>query len=164
MAKQDKRAKAVKAEKKKWNGDVNINSKHVKKATKKVGFIPLFFAAVFILVGVGLGFVATQRLCANDCFEMIKYENNEIDVSIGLEGDCLNYTELGAKCVSFGKKFDVNIEYFYREDISHDEVKVDSVDSTKEGVYYAVYTTSSKKYSSVKLIRTIYVFGEEDNG
>ena len=49
-------------------------------------------------------------------------------------------------------------------DETQDEVKVDKVDETKEGIYYAVYTSPAKKYSTVKLIRNIFVLKGEDNG
>ena len=90
---------------------------------------------------------------------MNTYANGEIDITIGEDGDALTYTELGAKCVAFGKDVsnEIVVKYYYREDITKDQVQVAFVDETKAGMYYAVYTSKASRYKNTTLIRNIYV-------
>ena len=48
--------------------------------------------------------------------------------------------------------------------MTEDAVEVDGVDLNQPGVYYAVYKAPSAKYTTVKLIRNIFVLKEEDDG
>ena len=141
------------------------NIKKSKKSLSKMGISWIIIAAS-ILVGLLAGFLTTKLITKNDVYEMVTYANGSADVYIGKEEDVKYYSELGVKCISFGKdvsnKFSVT--YYYRADETQDEVKVDKVDETKEGIYYAVYTSPAKKYSTVKLIRDIFVLKGEDNG
>ena len=117
----------------------------------------------FLVLGILAGGFAVKALTKNDCF-VINAVNEPIDLEIGGEGNPDTYTETGAKCVFFGKDLSdtVNIEYFYREDMSHNVAPVTSVDPSVPGYYYAVYTSSHFKYKNVKLVRTITVIQEEE--
>lgn len=66
----------------------------------------------------------------------------------------------------FGKDLSdtVKKEYFYREDMSHDEEKVDEIDYLKVGTYYVTYTSSHFAFKRYKLIRTIVITGAEIDG
>ena len=74
------------------------------------------------------------------------------------------YEEPGATGIFFGKEAQVKTEYYYREDISHDAVKVNGVDTAVNGFYYAVYTCDGFPYRGIELIRTIEVMRVEDDG
>ena len=58
---------------------------------------------LFLIIGTVGGFFAVKFAFKNDAFAMNTYANGEIDITIGEDGDALTYTELGAKCVAFGK-------------------------------------------------------------
>ncbi len=151
------------------NNQKSISKKDInnsKKTMKKLG-ISWIVVAVFIVVGLLGGYLVTMLITKNDTYEMLPYYgSNSIDVYIGPDEANQYYKEPGVKCIAFGKDVskDYKVTYYYRTDLTEKEVKVDEVDSTKEGIYYAVYTSPSKKYSSVKLIRNIIVLKEEDNG
>ena len=128
-----------------------------RKGFSKAG-LGWFLAILFLIVGAVAGFFAIKYAFKDDVFAMKTYENGKIDITIGEDGDALVYTELGAKCVSFGKDYsDEVVITYYREDATHEKVKVDKVDETKAGMYYAVYTSKSARYKSNTLIRNIYV-------
>ena len=115
-----------------------------------------------IIGGVG-GFFAHKYAFAGDVYQMVAYENGSTDVYIGSDEDLQTYTELGVKCIAFGKDVssECTVKYYYRADLTQDQVEVSEVDETKPGIYYAVYSNTSKKYKSVTLIRNIIVLGEE---
>ena len=114
-----------------------------------------------LVVGLVGGFFTTKYICRFDTYEMVAYENGEYDIIIGEDEDVKKYNELGIRCKSFGKDIvDYSIEYYYRNDLTEDEVKVNEVDPLKEGIYYAVYKVNNFKYKSVKLIRNIIVTKE----
>ncbi len=140
-------------------------SKKVKK-TLKNSSVAWVVVAIVLVVGVACGFFVPNIIFANDTYEMVTYANGEADVVIGSEETYSTYTELGVKCIAFGKDYssDFIVTYYYRSDLTEDEVQVDGVDESTPGIYYAVYTSPAKKYSSVTLIRNIIVLGEEDDG
>lgn len=161
--------------KKSGSSSNNNPGKNVKKV--RMGII-LTFVLIFLVIGAVGGFFGTRILTKNDVYEMVCFENGKVDVVIGTheDADYTQYIEKGVKCVSFGKEYSFNdnpsendpskectVTYYYRNDLSNDPVKVDKVDPLVEGMYYAVYTTPSKKYSTVKFIRNITVLRSEDN-
>lgn len=142
--------------------------KDIEKASRKLSKSRIAWIAVLLclIIGAAASFFGIKYGFKNDAFAMNTYSNGEIDIIIGENEDTKKYVELGAKCISFGKDYssDVKIEYFYRADLSEEQTKVDEVDETKSGMYYAVYTTTSARYKKTTLIRNIYVTGVEDNG
>ena len=94
---------------------------------------------------------------------MNTYANNQTDITIGADSNYQTYTELGAKCVAFGKDYssEVKITYYYRTDLTEKEVKVDSINPSKAGIYYVVYEADVSKYKTITLIRNVIVLGEE---
>lgn len=152
--------------------------KQAKKSLKKNGFSLIL---MFVFLGVGLlsGFLISKFCVSalffpNDTYEMVAYKQGDkysTDIYISQDIDetdeftYVSYTELGVKCIAFGKDYsrDYTVEYFYRNDLTNDEVKVDGIDVTKEGVYYAVYSIPCFKYKSVTLIRNIFVLRGEDS-
>ena len=146
----------------------NISKKDANKAKKvlsKAG-ISWILVVLFLALGVLSGWLINKFAFASDTFEMVTYANCQTDICIGKDEEFQSYTELGVKCVAFGKDQTQNctVNYFYRDDLTNNEVAVDNVDPSIPGIYYAVYTTTYFKYKSVTLIRNIIVLGEEDNG
>ena len=168
--------KATKKKKYSYEKDLEYAAKHPRKkysyekdleraAKKSIGKMGLIWivAVLFVVIGAVGGFFAIKYAFKDDTFAMTAYQNGSIDIVIGEDEEFKTYEELGAKCISFGKNHssDVTITYYYRADLSEAQVKVDKVDETKAGMYYAVYTTKASRYKSVTLIRNIYVMEVE---
>lgn len=158
--------KATKSGKKKLDIDFSIskrNSKKVGRAMKKSS-IAWLLVLVVLIVGFAGGFFANKLIFSKDVYAMTTYASGEADIYIGPDEETKTYTEMGVKCIAFGKDYskECTVTYYYRNDQTEKEVKVDKVDENIPGIYYAIYKTPAKKYASVKLIRNIIVFGEED--
>ena len=150
--------------------NITSNTKSKKKKTsssskKSKKALILAFSIFFLLIGALGGFFTAHIICKNDVYAMVCYDNGEADIVIGQDEEYQYYRELGVKCVAFGRDCsdEFKVTYYYRNDLSMDEVEVDGVDTSVEGIYYAVYTAPSKKYSTVKLIRNIIVLRGEDD-
>lgn len=157
--------KAQKVSRKKLDTNIEISrssSNKAKRSLAKLG-ISWICLVVVLIIGIAGGYFTSKLAFADDTFYMNTYANGKTEIYIGPEESAQTYTEQGVKCVAFGKDIsaDCTITYYYREDQTADAVKVEKVDETVAGFYYAVYTTSSIKYSSVTLIRDIIVLGEE---
>ena len=139
--------------------------KDLKQAAKsmKKSAVAWIVVLLFLIVGAVGGFFAHKLAFKNDVYQMVTYANGQADVYIGADEEFQTYTELGVKCISFGKDVsnECTVKYYYRTDLTEDQVEVSEVDETKPGIYYAVYSNTSKKYKSVTLIRNIIVLGEE---
>lgn len=168
--------KATKRKKYSYEKDLEYAAKHPRKKysyekdleraakrTLKKSSLSVILVVIFLIVGAVGGFFGIKYAFRNDTFAMNTYANGQFDIVIGANEENTTYTELGVKCVSFGKDVsnEVEITYYYRTDLSEEQVKVDKVDETKAGMYYAVYTTNSARYKKTTLIRNIYVTGVE---
>lgn len=158
--------KATKESKKKLDTSVSISrkdSKKIKKTVKKMKLNWLLVTVVLVL-GIAIGFCAMHFAFSKDTFEMNTFAGNEVDVTIGKDESYSTYSELGAKCIAFGKDYsnEVTVTYYYRTDLTQKEIKVDSIDTTKAGIYYCVYEINVPKYKSIKLIRNVIVLEEEN--
>lgn len=160
--------KATKKSQPKKSPTIEISKTDAKKAGRALGKLGISWILVFVclIVGVFVGFGAVKFVFKNDVYQMNTYAGGNADVYIGKDEDLQSYTELGVKCVAFGKDCskDCTVTYFFRNDLTEKEVLVDGVDASVPGIYYAVYKCPNFKYSSVTLIRNIIVLGEEDNG
>ena len=162
--------KATKTSKKPYsNISISRNTQHsAKKVVKKVN-ANWFVVVLVLIIGAIGGFFANNIIFKNDVYEMVAV-NGETDIVLGgMENDSIKtYTELGVKCIAFGKDLskDCTVKYYYRNDLTQNEkeVSIDEINSSNVGIFYAVYECPSPKYSSVKLIRNIIVLGGEDNG
>ena len=116
----------------------------VKKSVKKVGFVPIIFAVLFLAVGVGAGWLTTKIICKNDCFEMIG--KDEISVEIGS-----SYYDQGVKIISFGKDQQQSIEIETNLTKNADG----SYTSNEEGTFYIKYKSNSFKYGKLFKVERI---------
>lgn len=162
-----KATKTTRTTKSNWNISKSTTNK-AKRAAKKVN-ANWFIVLLILIVGLVGGFFAHNYLFKNDIYEMVS-ANGETDIVLEL-GDNetqKNYTELGVKCIAFGKDYskECSIKYYYRKDLSESitEVLVTDINTSNPGMFYAVYSCPSPKYASVTLIRNITVIGGEDNG
>lgn len=127
------------------------------KGTGRNRALALVAAVLLFAVGAAGGFFAVDFFTKEDGFSMRGEDFLEIPMySL--------YEEQGATSVFFGREGEVRTVYYYREDISHDAVAVDGVDTAVHGFYYAVYTSDALPYRGVELIRTIEVMRVEDDG
>lgn len=158
--------KAQKTKKKySYETDISISrneKKKIKKVSKKINWI---IAIIFLIIGFAGSFCTVKFAFAKDTFEMIAGTDNQIDMYIGAGEFYQEYQEFGVKVISFGTDYSdsYKVEYFYRYELTDEKQKVDKVDETKPGIYYAVYTTDALRYKSVTLIRNIIVIGGEDD-
>ena len=143
--------------------DVSKSTKKKIKRSMKKSTVSWLCVIIFLIVGVAGGFFAHKFAFANDVYQMVAYANGEADIYIGADEEYQTYTELGVKCVAFGKDYskDCTVKYYFRDDLTKEQVEVDEVDETVAGIYYAVYTTPASKYKTVTLIRNIIVLREE---
>lgn len=157
--------KATKS-KRTYNSDVSMSKSEKKKAKKYAKKVNWFIVLPVLLIGLALGFFGVKFALKNDGFALVEGVQVDEIMYIGGDSEYSKYQELGVKCISFGKDYseDVEITYYYRLDMSEDAVKVEKVDETVPGMYYAVYTTKAPRYKSVTLIRNIAVLEVEDNG
>ena len=155
---------AVTSTKKSKNKTKKIQNEQPQKKKSKSA-LTLFLIIFFLAIGILGGFFTTKYVCRNDVYEMVAYSNGECDLTIGETEPITSYSELGVKCVAFGKDCsgDYKVTYYFRNKLTEDEVEVSYVGEKGEGIYYAVYTAPSKKYSTVKLIRNIIVLRGEDD-
>ena len=156
-------------------------SKSQKKAFKREGKSLILFIC-FLVVGVFIGYAVTRFLVfplafPNDIYAMVEFKDGEktsADIYLKKDADGSemftyeSYTELGVKCIAFGKDYssDYTVTYYYRNDLTKDEEKlngIEDIDTSKEGIYYAVYSVPALKYKTVTLIRNIIVLRGEDD-
>lgn len=157
--------KATRA-KRNYDAEVSVSRSNKKKIKKQARKMNLLIVLPLLVIGLLAGFFGMKFAFKNDGFELVEGKTVDEIMYIGGEGDYEKYTELGVKCISFGKDYsgEVTVEYFYRADLSQTQTKVDGVDETVPGMYYAVYTTTAPRYKKVTLIRNVVVLEVEDNG
>lgn len=152
--------------KKSYDGDISVSRSSKRKMKKQAKKLNWLIVLPMILIGLAVGFFGLKFVFKNDGFAMVDAKTVDDIMYIGGDSDYEKYTELGVKCISFGKDYssDVQVVYYYRSDLSSDAKQVDTVDESVAGMYYAVYKTDAPRYKKVTLIRNIVVLGVEDNG
>ncbi len=180
----------TRATKKSVTAEVQIPSgKKSKKQIKKALRYPAaLIVAAFLIVGAVAGYFAATK---TTYFTLLPYK---VDGVTSQEADyvCVDLSEKRAALEEQGKKADtakeiadelkieddgyeikflgssvadtVSKKLLYREDLSEDAREVDEIDFAKAGTYYIEYTSSHFAFKNLKLIRTIFVTGVEENG
>ncbi|MGI6377452.1 MAG: hypothetical protein ACOX0I_00040 [Bacilli bacterium] len=179
-----KKKRVVSKTSSKSQSNKKFNSKLSKDISKIAKKNPLTFVilVVFLVIGAVAGYFVVNKIGANDCYEIKAYDyslakkNIHDETAKSLYGDLgaetaiifvdETYKEEGVKCIAFGRDCsnECQVTYYYREDISHDPVIKDKVDSSVAGFYYAVYKSPAFKYKDVELIRNIIVVEVENDG
>ncbi len=108
-------------------------------------------------LSIELNLIKEELESQNESGEIVTEEQIKNAIKIENEGVIIRF---------FGKDLSdtVTKEYYYREDMSHDEQKVDEIDYLKVGTYYVTYTSSHFAFKRYKLIRTIVITGAEIDG
>ena len=128
----------------------------VKSKAKKISAASYVIWVIALALGVALGAFAYSFLCRNDCFEL--KGKSEITIPLGDEGSSGIYTDKGAKVISFGKDISRNVKVSTGlKEVGDGEYEIDT---SKEGVYYIIYTVDDVRFGDVKRVRTIRVGGE----
>ena len=109
-----------------------------KNSKKKKQSIALYVCAVIIAIGAICGYVISQKITANDKFEIVGEKT--IEVTVGE-----TYVDQGAIVVSFGK------------DISNKIIVEDNIDYTTPGSYYIKYQVNDFRFKDVVRYRVIKV-------
>ena len=128
----------------------------IKSKAKRISAASYVIWIIALLLGLALGAFACHYICRNDGFEL--KGKSEINIALGGEGSSGIYTDKGASVVSFGKdlskKVKVNTSL---TEVGDGEYKIDT---SKEGVYYIIYTIDDVRFGDIKRVRTIRVGGE----
>ena len=118
--------------------------KEFHKVIKKANKLLLSFIFLFLILGIGTGYLSSYILTKNDTFELIgeKYINLDLNQQ---------YIDEGVEVISYG----INLDK---------KVIIDSdLDTSKEGDYRIIYTVKSFKYKNIKRVRFIRVGNGSDN-
>lgn len=142
--------------KKKVNSDAE---KKIKKLWKKIPKTVKIIALVLFVIGNAVGGFFGAMICKNDTFELLPYEGKFL---VGCES---TITVPGVKIISYGKDVSSSVNAELSEGLVQNEDGTITIEDTSvEGVYYIIYTTSNFKFSKIKKIRYIYVNNLEDTG
>ena len=134
---------------------LNSIKKTTKKISKKTGSFALVIFAVFLILGLVIGYFAYKYIDKNEYFEL----EGEKEITLNV-GD--TYEEFGAKAKVLGKE------------VATEKIKIDSSSLKKDdnnklttaGKYIVYYTLDDIKYKDYVLYRVVIVEDteEENNG
>jgi hypothetical protein len=128
----------------------------VKSKAKRISAASYVIWVLALVFGVALGAFACYFLCRNDGFEL--KGKSEYTLEVGGEGSSVTYTDKGASVVSFGKDISKKVKVSTSlTEVGDGEYKIDT---SKEGVYYIIYTVDDVRFGDIKRVRTIRVGGE----
>ena len=122
----------------------------VEKELSKIHPLTFIIPAIFLIIGIVLGYIGGSVLMKEDGFTLLGEKNITVFV-----GEDFSYTDEGFACIALGKDFS-------------DKVKVESnmtltsgtytVSTAAEGRYYISYTCEDALFfSGVRLVRTVTV-------
>lgn len=128
----------------------------VKSKAKRISAASYVIWVIALLLGLALGAFACRFLCRNDCFEL--KGKSEYTIEVGGEGSSVIYTDKGARVISFGK--DISRRVKVSTSLSEVDDGEYKIDTSKEGVYYIIYTIDDVRFGDIKRVRTIRVGGQ----
>ena len=115
---------------------------------------PMTFVICFLTlaIGVAAGVGAYTFICRDDCFKLKGDKSYTVRV-----GTPFVYEDEGVKAIAFGKDISDRVE------IETNLIQLDdgeyTVDTSRIGEYYIIYTVDSVKYGEIQRVRTISVKG-----
>ena len=137
-------------------GDKSVNMKGLLKG---VSLVAKIVAIVMFIVGAVLGSVVGIVLCKDDTFELIECNTSYevgLDTPINVEG---------VKLISFGRDISDSVNIELSEGLKRNEDGTITVlDTSVEGIYHIIYTTSDFKYQKIQKIRYIYIVSFNETG
>lgn len=113
--------------------------KQVEKVVKKSHKATILLGAVFLILGIVVGIIASLYLTKNDKFELLG--GKEIYLHVGEK-----YEEAGVAIISFGKDISDRVE-----------ISGDDLDTSLAGEYQLVYRVDDFRYKDYQLVRVIIV-------
>lgn len=126
-------------------------SKQVNK-TSKLKPAHRFVVALFLLIGIAIGYFGGNLLQKNDQFRLIGGETISIDVNEKLDfADLSKYVV----CISFGRNAISSVSIEGLDNLN--------LDTSEEKVYNVTYISSDVKYNKIKLSQTIIVTKGENS-
>ena len=128
----------------------------IKSKAKRISAASYVIWVLALILGLALGAFACHYLCRNDGFEL--KGKSEYTLEVGGDGSSMIYTDKGANVISFGKDISKKVKVSTSlEELGDGEYKIDT---SKEGVYYIIYTVDDVRFGDIKRVRTIRVGGE----
>ena len=173
---------AVGEDEKKSSAGVN------KKTMKKLKRYPaIILALAFLVIGAVGGYIAAARTTYFDLLsfsvdgitsaeaDYVTIDLSEKKAELEEKGEDVSTAEaVAAKLAIEDGGFEIKFlgssvadtvtkKIYYREDISKDPQEKDKLDLSVAGTYYIEYTSSHFAFKNVKLIRTIFITGVEQD-
>ena len=134
-------------------------SKDVKKILKKIPTAIKVIGVLLFVLGLVTGNIIGKKLCENDTFELI-----ECNTGYNVGSDNI-ISVSGVKIISFGKDVSDSVKLELSAGLTQNDDGTFTIeDTSKEGVYYIIYTTDNFKFKNIQKIRYIYVNDLEDTG
>ena len=121
-----------------------ITQKKVEKTIKKASPVAIIVAILFLVVGLGAGWLTTSIICKNDCFDIVGMD--EISIEIGTD-----YVDQGVKIVAFGKDESASVSIETNLTKNADG----SLTSSEEGTFYIKYKSNCFKYGKLFKVEKI---------
>lgn len=144
-----------KAKKKAVQNAKRKTKRKAKKTAKKISAVSYVIWAIALIAGIALGAVSCMFICRNDGFRL--NGKSEYTLTVGQENNV--YKDKGAQVISFGRDVSENIK------VSTDLLETDDgeykIDTSKEGVYYIIYTIDDARFGEIKRVRTFRVVSGE---
>ena len=142
-------------------GERTIRRK-AKSKLKRLHTATKILAALFLVIGIGVGGAVCFFMSKNDRFEL----KGDTAFSISV-GDSYTYEEQGVEAVCFGR--DVSGKLQVETELEKDENGNYIIPTDKEGVYTITYTVDAWKFTKgengvIKRIRTFTVNAAEEDG
>ena len=132
-----------------------VKRKVKSRAKRKVKRLhPMTFVICFLALalGVGAGIGGYILISSNDCVELIGDSNYTVVV-----GTPFVYEDEGVKAISFGG--DISDKVSVETNLTELDDGEYTVDTSRIGEYYIIYTVDSVKYGEIQRVRTINVKG-----
>lgn len=117
--------------------------KTIEKKIKKSSPLMLFLAVIFLMLGIGGGYLTYWLISKNDCFEILGSE----EVTLTLDEE---YTDEGVSIIEFGKDISKNAVYATNLKERDGRFYSDEV-----GTFYIKYSVDSLKYGKIIKIEKV---------
>lgn len=117
--------------------------KAVERKIKKSSPLTICLAVVFLIIGLGGGYLAYWLTSKNDCFTLVGRD----EITLTLEEE---YEDEGVKIIEFGK--DISKNAVYATNLKERDGKFYS---DEVGTFYIKYTVDSFKYGKIAKIEKV---------
>ncbi len=136
--------------------DKKIIAKGISK-TNKLSLGSKFAIVLCLLIGVVAGYFGVTLIQKNDQFRLINGESFSMNVSETYDTNDLSKYVI---CVSYSRNVISSVSVEIKDESGK---KVDTIDSSKEGIYTLTFKSSDFKYSKITLNQTLTIVNAEDS-